>query len=372
MRSWWRKSGAGGSASAEDTFDESAVGVEPMSELEQQNPLFRWLTHLGIPISSSLLIHMLLMGAAGLYVFTTVTTPTEREYSATVTNALAAQMRNAFQWGQEDVLQPLSPQDDVLESLDDLKTIGALDLSQMESSDTLSNMMTTGSGTMADLGVGEGRLSVLGTGGGAAASGEGGLGGGFGGAGRSVGRAGMWGKFVVANSIVYVVDFSGSIIVAVDDLRRELKRSISGLRESQAFNVIVFYSIGDNFKSESFASRLQPATPDVRERFFEWIDRKSPDGSTQPLSSVKRGLRMRPEAIFFFSDGYFDDRVVDEIQDANRGKSKIYCFVFDELLLQHMSDLPPRLTDGARRLARIAEDNGGSSMVVTGGHLRRR
>jgi hypothetical protein len=64
--------------------------------------------------------------------------------------------------------------------------------------------------------------------------------------------------------------------------------------------------------------------------------------------------------------------VVTEVADLNRAtRAKIYCFVFDEILLSHTGDLPPRETDGARRLRRICEDNGNTPLkIVTGNDLR--
>ena len=84
---------------------------------------------------------------------------------------------------------------------------------------------------------------------------------------------------------------------------------------------------------------------------------------------MKRALALGPEAIFFFSDGYFDDSVVNEIARANRAAhASIVCFVFDEILLGDNSGLP-RETDGARRLRKIAEQSGGLVKIVTGKDL---
>jgi hypothetical protein len=95
-------------------------------------------------------------------------------------------------------------------------------------------------------------------------------------------------------------------------------------------------------------------------------------GSTEPLAAVRRALAGKPDAIFFFSDGYFDESVVEEILRANRSvKARIHCLVFDELLLQDTSGLP-HLTDGARRMQRIADASGGKLKIVTASDLKRR
>ena len=134
---------------------------------------------------------------------------------------------------------------------------------------------------------------------------------------------------------------------------------------------MIFYSDEDRYRTESFAAELQPATHEVRERFFTWIDAKSPQGRTEPLAALRRAMRMEPEAIFLLSDGDFEDRVVTEVRSINHAETKICCLVFDELLLQNMGDTPPTLNANARRLRQIAEDSGGWMMIVTAKELRR-
>ena len=51
-------------------------------------------------------------------------------------------------------------------------------------------------------------------------------------------------------------------------------------------------------------------------------------------------------------------------------RAQIHCLVFDELLLQNTSGLP-QMTDGARRMKRIADQNGGKTKIVTGADLGR-
>jgi len=225
-----------------------------------------------------------------------------------------------------------------------------------------------------ELAFGAGALSLLGTGGGAAAAGTGGLGDGPGRAERLF-DASLWNVRVPARRVIYVVDFSGSIVVAVDELKRELKRSIGRLKPGQSFNVIIFYSEGtggqERFKTEAFAPQLQPATEPVRREFFKWLSLKVPRGETEPLPAIERALSLQPDVIFFFSDGYFDDSVVEEITRANRRtQTSIMCLVFDEILLQDNGSFP-RETEGARRMRRLAEQNRGQVKIVTGVDLQR-
>jgi hypothetical protein len=231
-----------------------------------------------------------------------------------------------------------------------------------------------GIGSGSGLGLGDGSLSLLGTGSGAGEAGSGGFSSGLGDGSGRLGQAGVWRLSIQANKVAYVVDFSGSIIVAVDDLKRELKRSIGRLQPTQSFNVVLFYSGGggadEKVRTESFKPKLEPADEATRREFFDWIDKKAPRGMTEPLEAIKRALALKPEAVFFFSDGDFDEALVAEIERANRlAKARIYCLVFNEHYLGDTSGVEPSANDGALRLRRIAEQNKGQCRIITGRDL---
>jgi hypothetical protein len=123
-------------------------------------------------------------------------------------------------------------------------------------------------------------------------------------------------------------------------------------------------------RTESFRPKLEPADEATRREFFDWIDKKAPRGMTEPLEAMKRALALKPEAVFFFSDGDFDESVVAEIERANRlVKARIYCLVFNEHYLGDTSGVAPSANDGALRLRRIAEQSKGQCRIITGRDL---
>lgn len=341
---------------------------EALPDREAHNPLLRYFLHLGLPVSVSLVIHVGIIIFLALKIFELPTRATADvgEWEGHV--VAAEDLGTGLQFGDNKLLD--APADAVnADTPTELPPyrVGELDLSALDT-----RPPGPGTGGASGLGLGEGSLSLLGTGGGAGEAGTGGFGTGLGG-GAQIGQAGVWNVSVRANKIVYVIDYSGSVSVAVDDLKRELKRSVGRLTPAQSFDVIMFYSIpGDHDEkvmTESFKPGLEPAERDVRQEFFRWIDRRAPRGETEPLEAMRRALALNPEAIFFFSDGYFDDSVVSEIERANRTvRARIYCLVFDEILLEDKSGLP-RETEGVRRLKRIAEANGGKVKIVSGKDL---
>jgi hypothetical protein len=356
-----------------DSADLASVGppVDTSVDREAHSPVRRYFLHLGLPMSVSLLLHALLVVllAFKLFIAPTPTGTPVGEWHGEVVPA--DDVNRPFDWTDVRPLDFPPPAEPSGASESPAATGGSelLDLSKLPPP-TVVAAPAPGDG------FGEGALSLLGTGSGAGAPGTGGFGEGQLSEGAGLGQAGIWNLSVRADKVVYVVDFSGSIIVAVDDLKRELKRSIGRLKPTQSFAVILFYSAGggpdEQLKTESFRPQLEPAEPTVRREFFRWLERKAPMGVTEPLPAVRRALELEPDVIFLFSDGFFDDSVVTDITRANGSKrTRIYCLVFDDQLLGDASALTPRETEGSRRLKRIAEANGGRVKIVTAKDLAR-
>lgn len=344
----------------------------PLAEGEQRSPVYRMAMRIGLPVLTSLVLHAVLFVVLALTTWEVLSrAKRDTEYNASLTQTGGAGEFDSFQWSTQQLASSSDVRTQVSEPSLDATRLNKLEAgaASERASDALG--FQAGLGRGADFGIGEGRSSVLGTGISGAAGGLGDRSLAGAGSGRGVGSAGMWGRTVMANRVVFVLDYSGSIIVAVDDLKRELKRSIGVLRPTQQFNVVIFYSDDDRYRTELFAPELQPATREVRERFFAWIDAKSPQGRTEPLAALRRAMKMEPEAIFFLTDGDFEDRVVEECRAINTANAKICCLVFDELLLQSSGPTPPALNANARRLRQIAEDSGGWMVIVTAKDLRR-
>ncbi len=346
----------------------------PLTDREARSPALRWAVHLGVPLAVSLAVHAavltLLLMASWEALDHPAAPATENEYAVSVRPAPAGQAE-PLEWSRHplDQLADFAPAAARAESAASDRRRPAL--AELARDEPAADLGQLGGG----FGLGSaGTTSLLGLGGGAGAPGQGGAGFGLGlGSSGGPGRALVWNVKARGSRFAYVVDFSGSIVVAVQDLKRELKRSIGRLGPGQFFDVFIFYSTGDQrrelYRTEAFAPRWQPADAATKRRFFEWIDSKAPQGRTEPLVAMQRALALEPDAVFFFSDGMFDDRVVAQIAEANRRVgARIHCLVFDELLLSDTSGLP-RLTDGARRLKTIAEQSQGELKIVTGADL---
>lgn len=343
----------------------------PLVDRAVTNPYFRLLMHLGVPVSVSIGVHLAIFFAlAFLATWQVLLNPhATQDFDATVVGS-GASANGSFVWSGEnslsDSITRQTPLDESLRMSDLHSSLDDLPLSKSADKDD------DGGG----FGLGEaGRTGVLGVGSGASGSGGEGVGSGLG-SGVGLGQVGLWDVRAGGNKIVYVVDFSGSITPVVDDLRRELKRSIGQLQSSQTFEVVLFLSTnGSRYATESFGAKLTTADIENKRKFFEWIGRQRPYGATNPMPALLRALTLKPEVIYLISDGGFDDpapKVLENIRNANRiAKAKINCLVFDELLFGYKPG-SDKLTEGARVLQQIAEQNGGRCKIVTDTDLGRR
>ncbi len=152
-----------------------------------------------------------------------------------------------------------------------------------------------------------------------------------------------------ARKIVYVVDRSGSMLDTFVHVREELKQSIDELRRSQKFHVI-FFNAGEPL--ENPPKRPVSAIRAQKERFFQFLDKVFPEGSTHPERAMRRALSLEPDLIYFLTDGEFHPSLGDELDKWNRSRRvRIFTIAFFDQA-------------GAELLERIAREHGGEFKFV--------
>jgi hypothetical protein len=162
--------------------------------------------------------------------------------------------------------------------------------------------------------------------------------------------AGAAGRTVT--NIVYVVDRSSSMIDTFDFVRKELNRSISGLRRSQRFHVI-FFSTGPLV--ESPPQRLVHAIEANRKEFFAFLNEVHPSGGTDPLPAMYRAFEYKPDLIYLLSDGLrFPEDILQRLDSMNPDRQTV---------ISTIAYLDPL---GREILEKIARDQGGEFVFVSG------
>jgi hypothetical protein len=148
---------------------------------------------------------------------------------------------------------------------------------------------------------------------------------GFGDSGGGADKAGkastdFFGISGYGQKFVYVVDCSGSMRENGKFERAvyELLHSIEQLQSDQEYFVI-FYNHNTYPMDEPGLVR---ATPEQVEKTRRWVVHARPQGGTVPQPALLQALSMKPDAIFFLSDGLFDPGTSRKIGLHNRATAK--------------------------------------------------
>lgn len=162
-------------------------------------------------------------------------------------------------------------------------------------------------------------------------------------------------------SVVYVVDASGSLVGSLPIVIDELERSLSRLAATQRFSIVFFQRNGALALPPEGA--LRGATPESVREAISWARRTvRPQGRSNPVAALATALALRPDVVFVLSaditgSGEFevsrDDLLaalerLNPADDGGARRSRIQCIEF----------LDP---DPQAVLRSIAERHGGTS-----------
>ena len=174
---------------------------------------------------------------------------------------------------------------------------------------------------LADLAGWQARLSRIGTGKGLSN-----------GAGKGAGGT-FFGTKAAGQSVVYVVDCSSSMNVRhtrsatrFHRLKIELLNSVASMKPNQSFYIIFF----NDQPIPMPARTMQPARPALQRQYLEWMARMRANGKTDPLSSMKMALRLKPDVIYFLTDGNFYPPTAIALSRIRQPRSVIHTITFGE------------------------------------------
>lgn len=117
-----------------------------------------------------------------------------------------------------------------------------------------------------------------------------------------------------AESIVYVVDGSGSMVGSFPILKKELERSIRQLAPMQRFQVVFFQSDPASGRADATAAPhpsqpertretlLVRATRSNVDAVLDWIGSVRPSGRSNPIPALEQALALKPDAVFVLSN----------------------------------------------------------------------
>jgi hypothetical protein len=151
------------------------------------------------------------------------------------------------------------------------------------------------------------------TGGGDISGGGEGSMGGAGGTGGGGGTS-FFGVEASGTRFAFIVDYSASMEgEKIARLRKELRESLDRMTETNEFLIVAFSDV-----SQVLGGRREwrEASTAGRKRMYPFIDAQQLGPSTFPLPAFRivfGEVRPRPDAIYFMTDGEFDESVVQEV-----------------------------------------------------------
>ncbi len=120
----------------------------------------------------------------------------------------------------------------------------------------------------------------------------------------------------MARRVAYVCDASGSMMNKFDPLRMEIRKAIDQLRPIQSFSIVFFQESNAAFTHQ----KLLTANPGNKRLAFDFLDRTSAHGATDPIAGLKLAFSQHPQLIYLLTDGDFPDnqKVLEFIRTTNR------------------------------------------------------
>lgn len=185
-------------------------------------------------------------------------------------------------------------------------------------------------------------------------SGEGGIGNGGSGGDliESEVKLGFFGTRGEGRSVVFVVDMSGSMEGArFIRAQQELVKAIHQLHVTQKFYVIFFNKDTVPLFFPRPPRDLVTATPAMKRSATRWIVERRPGLGTEPEGALVRALALKPDVIYFLTDGEFPERCRQVVKEGNTFGSTIHTIAFQS-------------REGVALLEAIAQDNKGFFRLV--------
>jgi hypothetical protein len=172
------------------------------------------------------------------------------------------------------------------------------------------------------------------------------------GSGGGVADISFFGTTGTANSVAFVVDMSGSMEGSrFARARLELIHAIVRLKSTQKFYVVFFNSQTFPLFHPKPATEMVPATSLNKRRATRWINARTPGTSTNADPALRFALALKPDVIFFLTDGEIPPITQVTAKEQNRAGVVINTIAFEG-------------RQGEVILRAMAEENGGTYRYV--------
>ncbi|MCC7420997.1 MAG: VWA domain-containing protein [Planctomycetaceae bacterium] len=166
------------------------------------------------------------------------------------------------------------------------------------------------------------------------------------------GRVGFFGTEGNGTKFVFIVDCSRSMKdERFGRARNELSKTLEFLTEDQEFSIIFFSNHAIPMYAPKEAAGLVKADESTRKKARKWMMSRGAFGETYPDEAFQMALRMKPDVIYFLTDGEFNPSARDVCRRENTDNVTIHTIAFCT-------------RKGESLLRDIAADNGGRYRFV--------
>lgn len=175
-------------------------------------------------------------------------------------------------------------------------------------------------------------------------------GGGEGNGGNGTGSEGFFGLNLRGTSSVFVVDASSSMNfphpgpakTRFGRVKLELVKTIGNMTPADKFFLMFFNEVAIPMP----ATQLVSATPENQSMYLTWMAPGKAGGDTEPEGALLAAIALKPQVIYFLTDGRFKFSAVKAVKKANRHHVVINTICFGD-------------DQGEKFLKQLAENNGG-------------
>jgi len=145
---------------------------------------------------------------------------------------------------------------------------------------------------------------------------------------------GFFGADLQGKSVVFVVDRSKSMNhphpskakTRFKRLKLEILKSVGNLNAESSFFIIFF-----NDRAWPMPARtMQPALAEYQKHYLTWMTNVRAEGNTDPREALQMALKLRPDVIYFLTDGSFEFRVNKTLEGIQQSQTSIHTFAFGE------------------------------------------
>jgi gas vesicle protein len=159
-----------------------------------------------------------------------------------------------------------------------------------------------------------------------------------------------------SKSIIFICDGSGSMTTKWPTLKSQLQQAIGELKREQSFNVIFFQ--GGKALSLS-PDKLLAATDANMTQAIDFIETVKPNAPSDPMAALTLALRLKPQSVFFLTDGDFPDNAA--VQKKIRALNATAKVQLNTIAFVNDKDTDKEFQ---KLLETIAKENGGTYRLV--------